>query len=1791
MPSWFAVVSDQSATVSHSGSATLSVASAPSAVVSRNNGLAVARPSASVAAAAGEDAGGSEWIVRLSHRALEAVQTVADAAQYLGAAPLGLTVVEGLGLPGQLLVRTSAAVGAVEQYFAGNADIASFSRNGTTGLSTIPNDPSYPQLYALNNTGQTGGTFDADIDAPEAWNITTGSRAIVVGVIDTGIDYTHPDLAANIWTNPGEIAGNGVDDDANGFVDDVHGYDFANNDGDPMDDHYHGTHVSGTIGAVGNNGTGVAGVSWNVSLMALKFLDASGSGWDSDAIRAVNYATMMRMTYGVNVRVTSNSWGGGSYDTGLLDAINVGGAAGIMFVAAAGNDGQNTDVSPNYPASYDSAAIVSVAATDKNDSLAWFSNYGLTSVDLAAPGVSITSTLPGNRYGTLSGTSMATPHVSGVAALALAVDPSLTVAQLKSSLLDNVDLIPALAGRTAAGGRLNAAAVVSSLVVGGPTVAIASSSVSLGRGETAAITFTLSSPSTEFTFTDVSVAGGTLSAFAGSGAVYTATFTPTSGFDGYGTVIVAAGSFTDASGTPNARAMLTPAIIVITNSLEVYGTPLSLGFAPDGSLVGPTVGARWNGIEFLRYGTFLADWTLAIDGALYTNAAAAGLTSLPVAIVDASLGGNHEVRITASPRVGIAFVRTVRWLDGDDHAVVTTTITNNTAVPLSGVALLENVDPDPAGDLVTSNDVLRDGRLVVGVAAGGALALGSADPRSVASAEGFFINNPVDVLLSPVDPDGAADDIAINLAVNIGALAAGASDSSSFAMMFGVDQAAVSGRFDAILAAAPPMVAIVASKAAVRADDSATITFTLNKPSTTFTDADVVVTGGVLSNFIGSGSVYSATFAPLPGFTGSAMVSVAAGSFTDENGKANLVGALPAPIAVDSVLPSIAIASSKAILKAGTTSVITFRLSEPATNFTAGDVIVTGGSLSGFAGAGTVYTATFTPTAGYDGVGTIAVNAGSFTDAAGNPNTAVALAPAIRIDITAPTIAITASKVALKAGETALLTFTLSEIPVSFTQAMVAVAGGTLSGFAGAATVYTATFTPTANLTGSGTVTVAAGRFADTAGNTNLAAALAPSFVIDTKLPTLAIATSRSSLNAGATAVLTFTLTESSVDFTVDDVTVVGGVLSSFAGSGAAYTATYTPTAGYSGSGTVTVTAGKFSDTAGNGNTQGVLSPSLVVDAKPPTVAITSNLQTLKFGTTAVITFKLSESATNFAAADVIVSGGTLSNFAGTGVTYTATFTPTPGLVGTGTVAVDAGAFTDAIGNPSLAGSLATPLRIDTIVPTIAIVADKTALKSGETATLTFTLSETPVSFTAAMVTVAGGTLSGFAGSGTLYTASFTPTASFTGTGTVAVNAGRFTDATGNGNMAGALTPSLAIDTKLPTVAVATSRSVVKMGDTAMLTFTLSESASDFVAGDVTVTGGTLSNFAGSGTLYTATFTPTVGFTGSGAVTVTAGKFTDAAGNTNAQGVLSPSMTVDTKAPTLTISSSLQTLKAGTTAVITFKLSESSADFTAADVVVTGGTLSNFAGTGATYTATFTPTPDLVGTGTVTVAAGTFTDAAGNANLAGSLASALKIDLIAPTIVITADKTTLRAGETALVRFTLSEAAASFTAAMVTVAGGTLSSFAGSGTVYTAKFTPTPSFGGFGTVTVAAGKFTDGAGNGNLAGSLASAIAIDTSLPTLTIAASQSSLKAGQTALLTFTLSESATDFTSADVTVTGGTLSNFAGSGTLYTATFTPTARFTGSGTATVAAGNFTDAAGNANVAAALPGGFTIVA
>jgi subtilisin family serine protease len=351
------------------------------------------------------------------------------------------------------------------QALSANPNVVYAEPNYISHASEIPDDPMRDSQWPLHNIGQAdfgqiGGTPDADLDALEAWGVSHNGTSVVVGIIDSGIDYLHPDLAPNIWLNPGESGTdsqgrrketNGIDDDGNGYIDDVHGWDFVNNDNDPMDDNSHGTHVAGTVGAVGNNGVGICGLAWSVKLMPLKILNKDAYGPLDAGVSALLYATkFVEANGGRKVRITSNSYT--SVTTKSKTVENAIKACNALFVAAAGNNGSNI---PQYPAAYAQPNVISVAATDKTDSLASFSNYG-PSVNLAAPGVDILSTTPNNHYSYKSGTSMSAPHVSGVAAMILDQNPSWSISDLRTQILNSVDVLPALAGKVSTSGRLNA---------------------------------------------------------------------------------------------------------------------------------------------------------------------------------------------------------------------------------------------------------------------------------------------------------------------------------------------------------------------------------------------------------------------------------------------------------------------------------------------------------------------------------------------------------------------------------------------------------------------------------------------------------------------------------------------------------------------------------------------------------------------------------------------------------------------------------------------------------------------------------------------------------------------------------------------------------------------------------------------------------------------------------------------------------------------------------------------------------------------------------------------------------------------------------------------------------------------------------------------------------------------------------------------------------------------------------------------------------------------------------------
>jgi serine protease len=362
----------------------------------------------------------------------------------------GTTLASSLSLvPGlyEVDVPTGLDLAAVLDAYAADPRVHSAQPDYVVQTEALPNDPLINNQWAIRSTNP-----QYTINAAAAWDKTTGSGRTIVAVMDTGVDYNHPDLAPNMWRNAGEVAGNGFDDDGNGFIDDVFGYNFVNNNGNPMDLNGHGTHVAGIIGAQGNNGIGVTGVNWDVQIMALRFLDTAGRGSTSDALRALNYAVQMGAT------ISNNSWTSPAYDSFLEAGIRNAGQAGHIYVAAAGNSGQNLNTSKVYPAAFTADNLITVGGLDSYNRLAGWSNRG-SLVEIAAPGTSIYSTLPNGKYGYMSGTSMATPFVTGAVALVRDQNPAWSAQQVIQRVLSTADSLTSLNGLIA-GGRLNVGAAV-----------------------------------------------------------------------------------------------------------------------------------------------------------------------------------------------------------------------------------------------------------------------------------------------------------------------------------------------------------------------------------------------------------------------------------------------------------------------------------------------------------------------------------------------------------------------------------------------------------------------------------------------------------------------------------------------------------------------------------------------------------------------------------------------------------------------------------------------------------------------------------------------------------------------------------------------------------------------------------------------------------------------------------------------------------------------------------------------------------------------------------------------------------------------------------------------------------------------------------------------------------------------------------------------------------------------------------------------------------------------------------
>jgi hypothetical protein len=958
---------------------------------------------------------------------------------------------------------------------------------------------------------------------------------------------------------------------------------------------------------------------------------------------------------------------------------------------------------------------------------------------------------------------------------------------------------------------------------------------------------------------------------------------------------------------------------------------------------------------------------------------------------------------------------------------------------------------------------------------------------------------------------------------------------------------------------------------------SSNVTFEFSEDVTGFDASDLTPVGGTLSNFSKvNDHSFTATFTADDGMETTGSVTVGTG-YTDPAGNTGTGNS--DTVTIDRKNPTVTVDIVDASLTDGdSSSNVTFEFSENVTGFDAGDLTPVGGTLSNFAGSGKSYTATFTATDGLETTGSVTVGTG-YTDLAGN--TGAGGSDTVVIDTLNPTVTVNIVDTSLNDGDNSSnVTFEFSENVTGFDAGDLTPVGGTLSTFAGSGKSYSATFTASDGLETTGSVTVGTG-YADLAGNTG--AAGSDTVVIDTLNPTVTVNIVDASLSDGdSSSNVTFVFSEDVTGFDASDLTPVGGTLSNFnTVSAKNYTATFTATDGVATTGSVTVGTG-YTDLAGNTGTGN--SDTVTIDRQNPTVTVDIVDASLSDGdNSSSVTFEFSEDVTGFDASDLTPVGGTLSDFAGSGKSYTATFTATDGVATTGSVAVGTG-YTDLAGNTGTAGS--DTVVIDTLNPTVTVNIVDASLNDGDSSSnVTFEFSENVTGFDAGDLTPVGGTLSNFAGSGKSYTATFTATDGVATSGSVAVGTG-YTDAAGNTGTGGSDT--VVIDTLNPTVTVnIVASSLSKVANSSQVTFEFNEDVTGFDAADLTPVGGTLSNFTQvDGNSYTATFTATDGVTMTGSVTVGEG-YTDVAGNTGTGN--SDTVQINTLSVTVTVNIVDASLNdADNSSNVTFEFSDNVMGFDASDLTAVGGTLSDLAGSGKSYTATFTANDGVALTGSVTVGTG-YTDTAGNPGTSGS--DNVPIDTLNPAVTSFARQTpgaSVTNADTLTFRVTFTEdvqnvdvgdfavnAAPATTATVsgvtpvnarvydVTVSGGDLAGFNG-----------TVGLNLSGTPTIA-----DLAGNALTGGEPATdeTYTLDNQAPTVTVNIVDVLLSDADTSsVVTFEFSEDVTGFDASDLTPVGGTLSSFATvDGNSCTATFTATDGLETIGSVTVGTG-YTDAAGN---------------
>ena len=1025
-----------------------------------------------------------------------------------------------------------------------------------------------------------------------------------------------------------------------------------------------------------------------------------------------------------------------------------------------------------------------------------------------------------------------------------------------------------------------------------------------------------------------------------------------------------------------------------------------------------------------------------------------------------------------------------------------------------------------------------------------------------------------------------------------------------------------------------PTIAITSNNSFLSAGAAATITFTLSEAAatSTFTAADISVAGGTLGTLtqsINNPLIYTATLTPTTGSNTPATVKVASDTFTDTAGNAN-TGSNLIVVAVDTVAPQVLVKSNLASLKAGQTATITFELSKDATDFTSGDVTVSGGTLSNFAGSGKDYTATFTPSA--DGTATVSVAAASFTAVTNNNLASNTLS--IAVDTAAPSLTITANDNLLSSGETATVTFDLSKEATSGTFAKddITVSGGTLGALTQSTTdktIYTAKFTPTADSTTAGSITVSAGKFTDSTGNSNTLGNL--SLTVDTLKPTVSSVTdnvSGTASSATTNVAYTYTFSEAVTGLAATDFSVTNGSVSSITGSGTTYTVNFAPATGVaSGNIVMTLKAGAVTDTNGNANS-GSTNTSQAIDTLAPTVSVADNVSgTASSATTSIAyTYTFSETVTGLAANDFSVTNGTISSVSGSGTTWTVNVTPAADVAsGTIGLTLNAAAVTDAVGNAN-AQSSSSLQAIDTKAPTVELVTDNvsgTANSATTNVAYTYTFSEAVTGLAVNDFSITNGTVSSVSGSGTSWTVNVTPTAN-TASGTIGLtlNAAAVTDAVGNAN-AQSSSSLQAIDTQAPAITGLSPEDNGKsLGLAANLVMTFGETVVKGTTGNIilyTGDGTVLETIAvtdskisisGTGSSAQVSINPSVDLVKDQTyyVKIAAGALLDSAGNAYAGITDATTWNFTGAGATATIANiasdnivnateaaSAISVSGTLTAEPAILAAFTANDFTSAILKPTSGS-GDIALTNLVYDATAHTWTAQIASGALSGTKDynlevTFTGTQGAATgVVGFGSLVVRADTVVenPTVTDNVPQTANAATGSIAYTYTFSEAVTGLASDDFTVTNGTISAVTGSGATWTVNVTPAANAAsGNVALTLKAGAVTDAAGNSSVT-STNNSQAIDTvppSVTTVTDNISGTANSATTNIAYTYTFSEAVTGLASNDFTVTNGTISSVTGSGTAWTANVTPAANVaSGNIGLTLNAAAVTDAAGNPN-------------